>query len=70
MFDTSSSLFFFDPSEATDMIREAGVEKFMFGCDFPMWDHLEEMKLFMRLRLTDAEREAVLHGNAERFLLI
>lgn len=68
MFDTSSSLFALDPQEATEMIRKAGVEKFMFGSDFPMWDHEGEMERFMRLGLTEGEREAILHLNAERFL--
>ena len=68
MFDTSSSLFALDPREATDMIRAAGVEKFMFGSDFPMWDHEGEFARFMRLGLTDDERDRILFKNAERFL--
>lgn len=66
LFDTSSSLAFLDPADAARRIRKAGVEKFMFGCDFPMWKHNEEFKRFMALPLTDSEKEAILHGNAER----
>ena len=68
MFDTSSSLFELAPEEAAGMIRSAGVEKFMFGSDYPMWNHLGELKRFLALPLTEEERKAILHDNAARFL--
>jgi predicted TIM-barrel fold metal-dependent hydrolase len=65
-FDTSSSLFAFEPQHAADMIRAAGVEKFLFGSDFPMWDHAGEFERFLRIPLADDEREAILWKNAVR----
>ena len=65
-FDTSSALFALDPARAAEMIRAAGVEKFLFGSDFPMWDHATEFERFMRLPLSDSERAAILSDNAIR----
>ena len=45
--DTSSSLAFLEPSEATEMIRKHGVDKFLFGTDFPMWNHKQELERFL-----------------------
>lgn len=66
--DTSSSLAFLDPAKATDMIRRHGTEKFLFGSDFPMWGHREELDRFLALDLTDEERKAILYNNAARLL--
>ena len=62
LFDTSSTLNFITPDEATDMIHYFGAERFMWGCDFPMWGHIGEMERFMRLNLTDAERNRIFSG--------
>jgi len=62
--DTSSSLAFLDPAAAVDMIRSHGAEKFMFGSDYPMWSHKDELDRFLRLDLSEAEREAILYHNA------
>ncbi|HEX2947861.1 MAG TPA: amidohydrolase family protein [Clostridia bacterium] len=66
--DTSSSLPFMEPSRAVGIIRRHGVNKVLFGTDYPMWDHAEELERFMRLDLTEDERKAILHGNAHRLL--
>lgn len=66
--DTSSSLYFISPTRALDMIRRHGVEKMLFGSDFPMWDHQEELQRFLQLELTEEERKAILHDNAQRLL--
>lgn len=67
-FDTCSSLEYLDPKEAVGLIRRLGAEKFLFASDFPMWDHEEELARFMRLPLTDREREMILGANAKRLL--
>jgi len=64
-FDTSSSLAFIDSATAVDMIRYYGVERFMFGTDFPMWNASEELERFFRLKLTEDERETIFHGTFE-----
>jgi len=66
--DTCSSLAFLDPDIAVGMIRRHGTDKFLFGTDYPMWDHEEELKRFLRLGLTEEERIAILSGNAEILL--
>lgn len=66
--DTSSALAFLAPWRAVDMIRKHGVQKMLFGSDYPMWDHEEELERFLRLDLTEKERIAILHGNAKRLL--
>lgn len=65
-FDTSSSLFKLDGQTAVDIIRRHGVEKVLFGTDYPMWGHAQELKRFDRLSLTEKEREMILYKNAAR----
>ncbi len=63
--DTSSSLFMLDKAAAVDMIHHFGADHFMFGTDFPMWDHVEELNRFMALRLTEAERDQIFYRTFE-----
>lgn len=65
-FDTSSSLMYLPAARAVELIRKYGADRFLFGTDFPMWRHGEELGRFLALDLTEAEREAVFHGTAER----
>ncbi len=67
-FDTSSTLEWLPLEKANEMIRKHGVEKFLFASDFPMWDHEEELERFMKLDLTNEERDMIFHKNAERLL--
>lgn len=66
--DTSSSLAFLSPERAVDMIRKHGVQKMLFGSDYPMWDHEEELERFLHLDLNEEERRAILHENAHRLI--
>lgn len=66
--DTCSSLYAVEPEEAVEIIRKYGVDHTFFGTDFPMWDSWEELNdRFLKLPLTDEEREKILHINAEQF---
>ncbi len=67
-FDTSSSLTRLPLEQAMRMIRNHGVEKMLFGVDYPMWDHKEELERFNKLELTEEEREAILYKNAMKLL--
>ena len=67
-FDTSSSLFRLEAQEAAQMIRDHGPEKMLFGTDYPMWSHEEELARFLALPLTEEERAAILGQNARRLL--
>ncbi len=64
-FDTSSSLAFIDKDTAMSMIRRFGVERFMYGSDFPMWDEKGELERFLSLPLTDDEREQIFSKTAQ-----
>lgn len=69
-FDTSSTLWQLSPEEAGKIIRKHGVERFLFGSDFPMWDHREELKKLELLNLKSRDLDAVLWGNAAKLLEI
>lgn len=67
-FDTSSSLFTLDKSTVIGFINRFGREKFFFGTDYPMWDHVEELNRFLSIGLDDKTNEMILYKNAENFL--
>lgn len=69
-FDTSSSLFILSPEKAVDIIKNHGIEKVLFGSDYPMWSHKEELKRFDKLGLSEKERSMILYENACRLLNI
>ncbi len=69
-FDTSSTLWKLDYTTAEKMINKHGAEKFFFGTDYPMWDHCDELKRFMKLKISDLQREMILYKNAVEFLEI
>lgn len=66
--DTSSSLWALPPERAVNIIRRHGVDKVLFGTDYPLTHHKEELKRFMALPLTEEEREKILFTNAKRLL--
>lgn len=67
-FDTSSSLFKLTKDKAIEMIHKHGVDKMLFGVDYPMWDHTEELARFRNLSLSEEENEAILYKNAIKLL--
>lgn len=66
--DTSSSLMFLEKEKAVSLIRRHGVDRVLFGTDYPMWIHREELKRFLDLGLTEEENQKILSGNARRLL--
>ena len=69
-FDVSSSLMFMEEGVAEGYINRYGAERFVYGSDFPMWDPVVEMERFMRLKLTDSQKEQIAHITAEHILKI
>jgi len=67
-FDTCSSLPFISVEQAKSIIDKLGVEKFFFGDDFPMWDAKSEFERFMKIKLTDNDREKILARNVKNLL--
>ena len=55
-------------SEVVELIRKIGVERVMFGSDYPWFHPLWNLKRFLKLDFTDFEKEALLCGNAKRIL--
>jgi predicted TIM-barrel fold metal-dependent hydrolase len=50
----------------------AGIKAFdnshiFFGCDFPMWDHGEELDMLRSLRLPDDLLEDIMYNNFDAF---
>ena len=66
LFDTSSSLYKWPAEKATEAVHRFGVENMLYGTDYPMWEPAGELERFMRMRLTDREREDILWNNAAR----
>lgn len=69
-FDTSSSLFKLPDIMAKDILKHLGYEKFMFGTDYPMWSHKDELERFLSLKLPQAINEDILYNNAKRIFNI
>ena len=67
-FDTSSSLWKLPLEKANRMIKAHGHKKFLFGSDFPMWDHEDELSRFNQLELSQQEREDILYNNGARLI--
>ncbi len=66
--DTSSTRFKVDAEGVKRMIFKYGIEKVMFGTDYPLWNIKEELDKFMEIPLTDEERQIILYDNAARLL--
>lgn len=69
-FDVSSSLMFMGEGVAESYINRYGAERFVYGSDYPMWDPVEEMQRFLRLKLTDDQLEQIAHKTAKYILKI
>lgn len=63
-FDCSSTFYWCRPQLAAQLIRRLGVDRVMFGSDFPMWTPKTELDTFFSLDFTEEEREQILHKTA------
>lgn len=66
-FDTSSSLAFLGKEQAEEMIYTFGPDRMLFGTDFPMWSHADELQRFLSLSLPDTAVDAILSKNFQQF---
>ncbi|RJP72599.1 MAG: amidohydrolase [Candidatus Abyssobacteria bacterium SURF_17] len=57
-------------SDAVSLIRTLGVERVMFGSDYPWFSPASSLKSFLQLSLTTDEKEKILGKNARRILKI
>lgn len=67
-FDTSYTLGHLPDEEFVALVREHGVERVMFGSDGPWTNSTAQLAHLRRLGFTPEELDAILGGNAERFL--
>ncbi len=67
-YDCSSALWAMTPEEAERIIRGCGVDRVMFGTDYPVMNLKDYIDLFMKINLTEEEREMIFYDNAKRFL--
>ncbi|MEG0229308.1 MAG: amidohydrolase family protein [Oscillospiraceae bacterium] len=66
--DCSSALFAMTPQRALSIINSFGTKRVLFGTDFPMWDHCQELGRFLSLDLTKSEKEDILYNNFLEFM--
>lgn len=66
--DTSSALEFLGPRRTVELVRAYGVERVMFGSDFPMWSPATEYNMLAAMPFTDEEFEKITWKNAMRFI--
>jgi predicted TIM-barrel fold metal-dependent hydrolase len=66
--DTSSALMFLAKEKAVRIIRTHGVDKVLFGTDYPLWIPKTELERFLSLGLTKEENEKILFKNAKKLL--
>ena len=63
--DTSSSMYAMTDEQIKHMIKAYGIDRVMFGTDFPMWGPEPELKRLRGLGLTSSELDMILYKNAE-----
>lgn len=68
--DTSSSFWMLGINRAQELIRMYGVERVLFGTDFPMWKASDELEFINNMNLSTDEKELIFHKNAEKILKI
>ncbi len=67
--DCSSSLYAMSEEKAKSLIMAYGTSRVLFGTDYPMWLPEVELARFMKLSLTEKEREDILYNNAAGLFL-
>ncbi|MCL2149465.1 MAG: amidohydrolase family protein [Dehalococcoidia bacterium] len=68
--DTSMGFAYFPPDQFCRIAAKHGTDKILFGSDAPWSDALAEIDRLNSLPLSDADKEAILSGNAQRILNI
>ena len=64
--DCSSSLYALSPEKARELILAYGTDRVLFGTDYPLWEPETELARFLKIELTEEQRDAILFGNAAR----
>ena len=67
IFDSSSTLGFNDIDYCKKLVSKFDLDRLMFGTDFPMWDHKEELERFLSLGLSYEQNKKVLSDNFKKY---
>jgi predicted TIM-barrel fold metal-dependent hydrolase len=67
-FDISFTLPFIPKEDFHRIARKHGIDRLLFGTDYPWSDPLDDLDLFHQLDFSPAEKESILHINAEKLL--
>lgn len=65
-FDCSSTFAWVEPAKVAVLIRALGVDRVMFGTDYPMWSPDTELKAFFDMNFSPEENKKILSENAMR----
>ena len=68
--DTCSSFYALKKETAKRIIETYGIDKVIFGTDFPMWSAKKELDYLFSLGFTEKELENILHNNILKVLKI
>ena len=68
--DCSSSLYAISPEKAKELIMAYGTDRVLFGTDYPLWTPESEIERFMKVDLTDEQREDILYNNTAKLFNI
>lgn len=68
--DCSSTFTYMSPEDGESLIRSYGVDRVIWGTDYPMWEAETEIGYFNKISLTDEERSMILYDNAAKLLNI
>lgn len=66
--DTSSTFWCLSREERVALMRFHGTDRVLFGTDYPIRSHKQELEDFMTLPLRDREKENILYNNAKQLL--
>ncbi|MBP3337520.1 MAG: amidohydrolase family protein [Clostridia bacterium] len=66
--DTSSAIRFLTPERSYELMKKQGMDKVLFGTDYPLSLHKEELDLIDKIPMTEEEKELVLWKNAYKLL--
>ncbi|MFI3229597.1 MAG: amidohydrolase family protein [Bacillota bacterium] len=69
-FDTSSSMRFMSKAQIKDIIDLMGVDRFMFGTDYPLWGYAEDIATLESLGLSEEDLDKIFYTNAYNFFNI
>jgi predicted TIM-barrel fold metal-dependent hydrolase len=59
---------FLGPRRTRELVEAYGIDRILFGSDFPMWNPGEELERYRALGFSEKDYEKMCWHNAERFL--